>query len=384
VTAAAVVAPAFLSDPALIAVLDALPEARIIGGAVRDALVDGPTADIDLATPRPPDDVARALAAAKLRAVPTGIDHGTVTAISGNRGFEITTLRRDVETDGRHAVVEFTDDWRADASRRDFTINAMSMTRDGRVFDYFGGIADLRGGGVRFVGDPAVRIAEDYLRILRYFRFYARYGRRPPDAATQAALAGGAASLTRLSPERVWSEIKRILLAPDPDASLALMQRLGILHAVLSEVAALRPVAFLPPDPIVRLAALRPASVEALADRLRLAGAERERLSALMHPALAETATDDDLRRALDETPADILVDRIHVHGGPPQLIARIKAMPRPEFPLGGKHLQEAGVAPGPRMGQLLRDLRSFWRDNGCTADDAALRRELARRLALR
>ncbi|MGH7155366.1 MAG: CCA tRNA nucleotidyltransferase, partial [Acetobacteraceae bacterium] len=159
--------PRFLSEPPLVAVLTALPEARVVGGAVRDVLAGLPVSDIDLATPRQPEAVMRALQDAGLRTVPTGLEHGTVTAVIAGRPVEITTLRRDVETDGRHAVVAFTDDWRADAARRDFTINALSMTRDGFVFDYFGGIEDLRCGRVRFVGDAPARIAEDYLRIMR-------------------------------------------------------------------------------------------------------------------------------------------------------------------------------------------------------------------------
>ena len=180
--------PAFLGEPALQAVLDALPAARVVGGAVRDAVAGRPVADIDLATPMPPEQVAVALKARGIRSVPTGLAHGTVTAVIRGRGFEITTLRRDVATDGRYAVVAFTEDWREDAARRDFTINAMSMTRTGDVFDYFGGIADLRAGILRFVGDPAKRIAEDYLRILRFFRFYARYAASPPDAAVGPSL----------------------------------------------------------------------------------------------------------------------------------------------------------------------------------------------------
>ena len=194
--------PAFLSDPAVGAIFDALPHARIVGGAVRDALIGRAVADIDLATPDTPDAVAAALARSGIRCVPTGLDHGTQTAVVNGRGYEITTLRRDVETDGRHAVVAFTDDWREDAARRDFTINAMSMTRDGAVFDYFGGQADLRAGIVRFVGDAATRIAEDYLRILRFFRFFARYG-GTPDPAAVAAIRDALPGLAGLSVERV-------------------------------------------------------------------------------------------------------------------------------------------------------------------------------------
>ena len=225
----------FLTDPALGRVWDAVPDARVVGGAVRDALAGRPVADIDLATPQPPLAVIEALKRARVRSVPTGLAHGTVTAVVGGRGFEITTLRRDVETDGRHAVVAFTADWQLDASRRDFTINAMSMARDGTVFDYFGGAADLAAGRVRFVGDPATRIAEDYLRILRFFRFYARYGSVPPDPATLDALRDGIPGLSRLSIERVWSELRRILAAPDPAGAVALMQHLGIWTSVLPE-----------------------------------------------------------------------------------------------------------------------------------------------------
>jgi poly(A) polymerase len=191
--------PDFLRDPALQAVLAALPEARLVGGCVRDAVAGVPVADIDLATPQPPDQVLAALHAAGLRGVPTGIAHGTVTAVSAGRGFEVTTLRRDLRTDGRHAEVAFSDDWQEDAARRDFTFNALSMTRDGQVYDPFGGIADLRAGRVRFVGDPATRLAEDRLRVLRFFRFYARYAVFPPEPETLAALRNAVPDLGRLS-----------------------------------------------------------------------------------------------------------------------------------------------------------------------------------------
>ncbi len=224
-----------LSDAALGAVLAVLPEARVVGGAVRDALDGRAVSDIDLATPRRPEAVTAALQAAGIRAIPTGIDHGTVTALVDGRPFEITTLRRDEETDGRHARVAYTDDWQEDAARRDFTINAMSMTPAGEIFDYFGGRADLAAGHVRFVGDPATRIAEDYLRILRFFRFHARYGRGEPAPAATAAIRAGVPGLARLSPERVWGELKRILAAPDPVGAVALMAELGVLPALVPE-----------------------------------------------------------------------------------------------------------------------------------------------------
>jgi poly(A) polymerase len=376
--------PRFLADPALRAVLEALPEARVVGGAVRDALLGKEVADVDLATPRPPEEVTAALQAAGLKAVPTGIDHGTVTAVSGHRGFEVTTLRRDVATDGRHAEVAFTDDWQADAARRDFTINAMSMTRGGDVFDYFSGIDDLRAGRVRFVGRAAKRIAEDYLRVLRFFRFWARYGRGAPDAEAVAAIAAAVPGLARLSAERVWMELKRILAAPDPRGAVALMDRLGVLAAVLPEGAAPARLAALvaagaPADPILRLAALLDGDAAALAERLKLSGAERDRLLALRAaPALPPDADDAALRRALAEEARDVLTGRVWLAGGNPGLLARLSAMPVPDFPLRGRDLRAMGVPAGPELGALLQELRGWWLAGGCTGD---VRAEMTRRL---
>jgi poly(A) polymerase len=380
--------PAFLADPALHAVLAALPRARLVGGCVRDALAGREVADIDLATPDEPEAVTRALEAAGLRAVPTGLDHGTVTAVSGHRGFEVTTLRRDVETDGRRARVAFTEDWREDAARRDFTMNALSMTPDGAVHDYFHGIADLRHGRVRFVGDPATRIAEDYLRILRFFRFHGRYGVGAPDAAATTAIAAGVPGLAQLSAERVWSEVKRILAMPEPLACLWLMQDLGVLAAVMPEGVSLDGLARLvdadaPPDPVLRLAALLDGDPAALALRLRLSGAERGRLIALRDgPAPPRDADDDELRRRLADLPACVLIGRVWLAGGDAALRARIEALPVPVFPLQGRDLRAAGMEAGPAMGLMLRDLRQWWLDGGCVADAAACRAELRRRLA--
>ncbi len=375
------IAPSYLADPALTAVLAALPRARIVGGAVRDALLNRPVADIDLATPDPPEAVARALAAAGLRSVPTGLRHGTVTAISAHRGFEITTLRRDVETDGRHAIVAFTDDWEADAARRDFTINALSMRADGAVYDYFSGIADLRAGRLRFVGDPATRIAEDYLRILRYFRFFARFGPGDsdptPDPAATTAIATHLDGLAQLSPERVWSELKRLLAAPDPAPAITLMHHLGVLARVLPEGAAPDQLAALlaqpaPADPILRLAALLAGDPAALAARLRLSSADRDRLLALRPPSLPADADTPAQRRALADTPPDLLAGRAWL-AGHAALAATLAASHAPEFPLRGRDLRAAGLPDGPELGQLLRDLRRLWLDGGCTADAAAL-----------
>jgi len=391
--------PAFLSDPALLAVLAALPGARLVGGCVRDAIAGRAVADIDLATPQPPDAVTRALQEAGLRAVPTGLDHGTVTAVSGGRGFEVTTLRRDQETDGRHAQVAWTADWQEDAARRDFTMNAMSMLPDGAIYDYFGGVADLRAGRVRFVGDPAARIGEDYLRILRFFRFHARYGHGDPDPAALEALRDGVPGLGRLSPERVWSELKRILATPDPRGAVQLMADLGVLPAVLPgpfDLACLDRLlrAGAPSDPLLRLAGLERSSASSevpgarveLAARLRMSVAERDRLTALAGPPPDPGMDDDALRRLLADAAPGALIGRGWLAGdaGPEwsALRTRLAALPRPVFSLEGRDALALGVPPGPAVGELLCAVRAWWMDGGCRAGAAACRAELARRVA--
>ena len=382
-------APAFLTEPSLACVLAALPEARVVGGAVRDTLADHEVTEVDLATPRTPEQVTQALHVAGIRAVPTGLEHGTVTAVVDGRGFEVTTLRRDLETDGRHAVVAFTDDWREDAARRDFTINAMSMARDGAVFDYFGGIADVRAGIVRFVGDPATRIAEDYLRILRFFRFFARYASGPADAAALAAIRKGVPGLAGLSVERVWSELERILSAQDPCHAIALMAELDVLRAVLPEGADPARLAWLieagaPADPLLRLAALLTGDAGAVAARLRLSAAERDRLIALRSGPVPQP-TDDDaaLRRLLADTEPALLVDRTWLAGGAAAEWAavrqRLAALPRPVFPLEGRDVLALGEAEGPRVGALLRAVRQWWLDGGCVAARQACVDKLAK-----
>jgi poly(A) polymerase/tRNA nucleotidyltransferase (CCA-adding enzyme) len=368
---------ALLKDPALLQLFGVLPGARLVGGSVRDGLVGRPVQDVDLATPFPPDAVLAALTAAAIRAVPTGIAHGTVTAILGGRPFEITTLRRDVATDGRHAEVAWTDDWQEDAARRDFTINAMSLSPDGTLHDYFGGAADLRAGRVRFVGDAAARVAEDYLRILRFFRFYARYGDGPPDAEALAAIRGGLGGLVKLSAERVWSELKRILAAPSPGPALRLMAESGVLDAVVPEGARLADLAALPVDPVLRMAALLTGPSAGFAARLKLSGAEAERLAALQGPP--PWGDDDDLRRQMADTAPDILIGRSYLAGQAEAVRDRIRSIPRPVFPLEGRDALALGVPPGPAVGALLRQVRGWWLAGGCAADAAACRAELGR-----
>ena len=384
--------PAWAAEAALRAVLAALPRARMVGGCVRDAIAGRPVADVDLATPEPPEDVTLALRSAGLKVVPTGLQHGTVTAVSGGRGFEVTTLRRDVATDGRHAEVAWTGDWREDAARRDFTINAMSMDREGAVWDYFGGADDLRAGRVRFVGDAAARIAEDYLRVLRFFRFHARYGAGPPDPAALDALRGGVPGLARLSPERVWSELKRILAAPDPAGAVLLMEGLGVLAALLPPPLETGRLARLvaaggPADPMLRLAAVCPGAGAALAESLRMATAERERLVSLHGLAPGPEWDDDALRRLLAEAPLGSVPGRAwlaQAAGDAPEgdwsgLHARLAALPRPRFPLAGRDAVALGMPPGPAVGAALAAVRDWWLAGGCRAGAAACRAELAR-----
>jgi len=368
----------------------ALPEARMVGGAVRDGLLGRPMADIDLATPLRPDRVMANLRDAGIRAVPTGIAHGTVTAVIAGQNFEITTLRRDVATDGRHARVDFTDDWRLDAARRDFTINAMSQSRDGTLFDYFGGQDDLAAGRVRFVGDAAARIGEDYLRILRFFRFFARYGLGAPDDAAVAAIVALREGIGRLSAERVWSELKAILRADDPRAAVGLMNHTGVLGLVMpgADLDALSALVArgAPADPLLRVAALLREEVPEFAARLRLSGAEQERLAALRVPsALAPAADDNDLRRALAGEDGEMLMARSWLAQddmpGWDGLRARIGAMARSVFPLQGRDVVALGVAPGEAVGTVLLEVRRWWMDGGCVADKQ-LCIELARQSA--
>jgi poly(A) polymerase/tRNA nucleotidyltransferase (CCA-adding enzyme) len=368
---------------------DALPEARAVGGAVRDSLLSRAYADVDFAVPLAPDDVMARLKQSGIKCVPTGVAHGTVTAVVGGKGFEITTLRRDEETDGRHAVVAFTDDWRVDASRRDFTINAMSVSRDGTLFDYFGGRDDLAAGWVRFVGEPARRITEDFLRILRFFRFQARYGQGAPDADAIEAITALRDGILQLSAERVWSEIKLILLADDPRASMALMRDTGVLNLILPGAVLERLDALVargaPADPLLRVAALAAEDAGELAARLRLSGDELAGLLALQRPnRLRPDATAADLRRALAVEDRPHLIARTWLAQddtpGWDELRDRIAALPRPVFPLQGRDVAAAGFPPGPRIGQILAEIHGWWMAGGCVADAEACRARIPRR----
>ncbi|MEI6558046.1 MAG: CCA tRNA nucleotidyltransferase [Rhodospirillaceae bacterium] len=367
-------------------VMTALGEARFIGGCVRDALLGLPVSDLDIATPHPPDEVTRRLAAAGVRVIPTGIAHGTVTALSGGRPFEITTLRRDLVCDGRHAEVAFTDDWQADASRRDFTINALSCTLDGDLFDPFGGLEDLAARRLRFIGCAEDRIREDVLRLLRYFRFFARYGGEAADAGALAACRALAPLLPGLSGERVRTELFRLLTGPRPAEVWALLAGLGIVpHLLPGATQGERLARLVALDSglglggaeraLPRLAALLDgpaAALPAVAGRLRLSGAERRRLLALAASAAAvdPAAAPGQLCRQLAALGDEALfLDSALLSAATseswPDCLHSVQAVlagwRRARFPLGGLDVLAAGVAPGPEVGRLLAALRDWW-----------------------
>jgi poly(A) polymerase len=385
----------WMSEAPTRAVLSALGEGRFVGGCVRDALLGRAIGDIDIATPLPPEEVMRRLEAAKIKVVPTGLAHGTVTAVAPPRHFEITTLRRDVETDGRHARVAFTADWAADAARRDFTMNALFLDAAGNVFDPVGGSADLRAGRVRFVGDAATRIREDVLRLLRFYRFHAHYGRGEADAAARAACRALAHLLPTLSGERVAAEALKLLAAPDPLPSLRMMVEDGVLAAVLPEALRLdRLAALLPlepaPDPLRRLGALIAGDPSALAARLRLSNEQRARLLALAAPPWPIDPAGDQAtqRRALHHLGADLYRDLVLLRaaegGGRdrlPALIALAAQWQPLAFPLKGRDVTALGVPAGKKVGRVLAELEQWWEAGDYRADRSTALAELARRL---
>ncbi|MCW5732073.1 MAG: CCA tRNA nucleotidyltransferase [Alphaproteobacteria bacterium] len=395
--------PPWMSAPETEAVLAALGaggvRARFVGGCVRDALLGRSVKDIDLATPEPPETVLRRLKSAGLGALPTGIDHGTVTAISGGRPFEVTTLRRDEETFGRHARVAFTDDWAADAARRDFTMNAMYADPDGTIYDPTGGLADLEAGRVRFVGDPAGRIEEDALRLLRFFRFHAHYGRGDADRAAAAAAAAAAPRLAILSGERLWAETHRLLAAPDPVPVLRLMERLGILAHLMAEArpdfAALSRLVGIEQargeaDPLRRLCLLLPhAASEGFAGRFRLSRRDAERLNMLTRPTEIAWTFDAAMRAAIYREGQVAMRERAllawaRAEPGAmadwPDLIRRIEEWSPPRLPVSGADVLALGVPSGPELGRLLRAVEAHWIANDFRDERPALLAELKRR----
>lgn len=376
-------------------------EARFVGGAVRNALLEEKVGDIDIATPLVPEEVIGRLQAAGLGAVPTGIAHGTITAIAAGRPFEVTTLRRDVATDGRRATVAYTTDWAEDAARRDFTMNALYAAEDGTIFDYTGGLADLRARRVRFVGDPRTRIREDYLRILRLFRFHAWYGRGEIDREAFAAAVEETAGLKSLSGERVQKEVLRLLEAKDPTPTLCAMQDAGILAEILPEKLQLPRLERLvaieasnknAADALLRLAALLPDEPKighALSDALKLSNADRERLVEALESdwRIAARLVPSEARKLLYRMGKRCFRDQLllrwaEANAKPeePRWVALsrlVNSWAKPEFPLNGRDAMAAGIDEGPKVGVVLRTLEQEWVEADFQGDRRALLKRL-------
>lgn len=401
---------AWFSKPALKRIFDLLNtdggEVRVVGGAVRNSLMGLGASDIDMATTLLPQEVMARAEAAGIKAVATGIDHGTVTLVIDGKPFEITTLRRDVETNGRHAEVAFGTDWKVDAERRDLTINALYADVSGAVIDLVGGLPDIESRTVRFIGEAEKRVAEDYLRVLRFFRFFAWYGSGRPDADGLRACARARSKLSGLSAERVWGETKKLLSADDPGRALLWMRQAGVLTEVLPEtekwgidaipglVGAERAFGW-KPDPLLRLAAIVPPDTERLtemAKRLRLSKAEAAFFASWANaPAIPATIADTAFDRMLYRSGAAGLATRLKLalavarqktENDPSllpevarlkRLLARAEAWQRPVLPVSGADVLEAGVAAGPRVRELLQKLEEGWIEGNFNADRATL-----------
>lgn len=392
----------WMTEPATRRLLAALQRAgiaaRFVGGCVRDTLLGLEIGDVDIATPALPDAVIAALQTARIKTVPTGIAHGTVTAVVGSPGpsrhYEITTLRRDVETDGRHAKVAFDADWSEDAGRRDFTINAIYLEPDGTIHDPVGGIVDLQARRVRFVGDPKQRIAEDILRLLRYYRFEARFGTGRGDEAARAACREAARLLPNLSAERIAHELLRLLAVTDPVPAIRMMREDGVLAVTLPEARRLdrleRLVAVeLEPDALRRLAALidvDAAGAVAVAERLRLSNAQRDRLAGLAPPWPVDADADTrGQRRAIydlgRERYRDLVLlqsteERVEL-GRRQELLDLAASWSPPAFPLAGRDATALGIPPGPEIGRLLAEVHSWWEEGDFAADRAACLKQM-------
>ncbi|HYW16749.1 MAG TPA: CCA tRNA nucleotidyltransferase [Allosphingosinicella sp.] len=366
-------------------------DTRYVGGCVRDTLIGLPVSDVDLATRLPPEEVIERLGRARIKAVPTGLAHGTVTAVVAGQPVEVTTLRRDVSTDGRHATIAYTDDWREDAARRDFTMNALLADPASlEVVDYFGGEADLAARRVRFIGDPLTRIAEDHLRILRFFRFFARFGIGDPDPEALDACAARANDLMALSRERIADELTKLLALPEPVAAVRLLVGRGILKPVLPEIepdgvgrlarlAGREAEAGVAPHPLRRLAALLPADSEkaaAVAARLRLSNRSARRLATVAARAPDDPRPPEMLAYAIGAAEA---VDRILLGEGDPAATAALDGWQRPRLRVGGGELIAMGLAPGPIVARTLQAIEREWAEAGFPPD-GAVQRAIARR----
>ena len=370
---------------------------RIVGGAVRNALLGMPVRDIDIATDASPDDVVRLFERGGYKVIPTGLKHGTVTVIAQDSAYEVTTLREDVATDGRHAEVRFTDDWAGDASRRDFTINALYCQADGEIFDPLGGLADIEHRSIRFIGDPSERIREDYLRILRFFRFFAEYGRGDIDRAGLAACVAGRLGARRLSSERIREELLRLLVAPRAMDALQAMFEFGLIGEFIPAAPRLNRLARLSGidrdrDSVLRLAV---ASVgvledgERIADRLKLSNDHRRRLCdvdfalSVHSPLTAKQARQLIYRLGAERFNNCIKIARSRSYHqlSHPDWIASIslaKHWAAPHFPLSGADALQLGAVPGPQVGAALKRVEALWIESDFTLNENSLRKALA------
>lgn len=395
--------PAWMTLPSTQAVIAALEAkgfagcARFVGGCVRNTLLKAEVDDIDIATTLTPDQVTEALEAAGIKVVPTGVDHGTVTAVADGRPYEVTTLRRDVSTDGRRAVVAFTKSWEEDAQRRDFRLNALYADGEGRLFDPTGqGIADCMAGRIVFVGDAMTRIREDYLRILRWFRFHAWYGKGEPDQSALTACKALKGMLSGRAAERTQKELLKLLGAEDPRAALRLMAATSVLSAVLPQVKALtrfetlvaiqteqlfetdaelRLAALLPDDPIV---------ARDTAERLRLSNALKDRLieAAGKEPRIVSWMSPREARRAVYRVGLRAFTDRVKLAWAASTrpattsqwrgLLALAQTWTPPAFPLTGEEVLSAGVPKGPLVGEVMREVEEWWIDQDFMDDKLA------------
>ncbi|RYY97475.1 MAG: CCA tRNA nucleotidyltransferase [Alphaproteobacteria bacterium] len=393
----------WLTSPAATRVMDALDKARpdcarFVGGCVRNALLNEPVADIDIATQLTPDQVEQAMRAANIAVHPTGIEHGTLTVVADHQPFEVTTLRQDVETDGRRATVAFTEDWAVDAQRRDFRMNALYADRAGTVYDPTGGgLDDIRDRCIVFVGDAETRIREDHLRILRFFRFQAWYGQSAPNSAGLAACSKLRSGLAGISAERIWIETRKLLAAPKPMPSLEAMEETGVLAqlfpntkglTLLNKLVALDAREGFTPDPLLRFLALfwkdAPA-IHAVANQLKLSNEERQRLnwSAKDDTPLSSDITPKALRAGLYRSSQQVIRDRVTLEWANDNspawraVFSSINTWQRPTMPITGADLLARNIKEGPQLGATLRKLESLWLESDFQLSQSELLKHL-------
>lgn len=400
----------WLKSPPLRALFDALNrdggEARVVGGAVRNSLLGTKVSDVDLATTHLPQDTMRLAKDAGFKPVPTGIEHGTVTVVVQGRPFEVTTLRTDIETNGRHAKVVFGTDWQKDAERRDFTINALYAKADGTIVDHVGGLADIETRTLRFIGDAEARIREDYLRILRFFRFFAWYGSGRPEADGLRASARLKDGLNQLSAERVWVELKKLLSASDPSRALLWMRQSGVLSVILPEsekwgIDAIHSLVRTeqeldwPTDALLRLESMVPpdaARVSEMGKRLKMSNAERARLEAWARQDVVKSELSEyALKKLLYRSSKQAVLDRVMLGyaaargeaamideamikvGAFSRLLETAQNYEAPLFPVTGADLLTMGIEKGPKLGKILKELEAIWIESNFSLDKEEL-----------